>query len=51
MWAIALLVVVFLGVGLWAEAFLPDTSSTAPAISTLEEHGHIAWFKELFVGA
>ena len=49
-WAVALLVVVFLGLGLWAEAYLPDVGSTAPQISELEPSQQLAWLKDVVVG-
>ena len=48
LWAIALLALVFLALGLWAEAYLPEMGTVDTEISNFETAGSAAWFKQLF---
>jgi hypothetical protein len=45
----ALLALVFLALGLWAEAYLPGMGAVDTQINDFETLGSITWVKQLFV--
>lgn len=49
LWAMALLALVFLALGLWAEAYLPGMGAVDTQINDFETLGSITWVKQLFV--